>query len=55
MHFSHETLSDINYEGNIFIPIIVKIVKIDNNNNFWMQTYIVDFLIKQKLLPQIKK
>ena len=53
MHFSQDISSDRDYKENIFIPIIIKLVKIDNNY-FWIQTYIVDFLIKQKLLPQIK-
>ena len=54
IHFNQDVLSDRGYKENIFIPIIVKFVKTDDNN-FWLQSYIVKFLIKQKLIPQVKK
>ena len=54
MYFNQDIISDNGYKENIFIPFIINNLKKDKNN-FWFKSFIIEYLIKKKLIDFIKK
>ena len=54
MHFSTDIFSGEINKNNLFIPAIINNLDKDNNN-FWIVNFIIEYLIKRKLVSKIHK
>ena len=54
MYFNHGILSNNISDYNIFSSFILKNIE-TGNNNFWFKTFIIDLLVKKKIIVQIHK